>query len=279
LFNRIQRDANKFGGQPFISNTNITVSQIVSASLRGTTIADILKQYPNLESDDVHQALAFSIQELFKGVSYWRHDGMTPLTQIKGYSEILVGKTEFDDLDTIPDEQKQQWLSTIHTSCQRGIARWQQMRQWMNTQYRQFRTNDTEVYQADKFLQEIIDVAIDYEPTITFRSGTDITHQDIEVHPDTTTIIGSVLAFAKNTFQPMVNMRLSLADQHIILTIERQLIYPDDDLNKIFSAPYNPFSTASTFFNLQNMVYSIEPQDQQVVMRVELPKWIPNNEL
>jgi len=270
LFNRIKRDVNKFGGQPFIDNTNITVNQIVSASLRGTALADILKQHPDLESDDIHQALAFSIQDIFNGVSYWRHDGMTPLTQIKGYSEILVGKTDFDDLDTIPDEQKNQWMSTIHTSCQRGIARWQQMRQWMNTQYLQSDENDTEVYQIEHFVQEIIDVAKDYEPTIRFNVVDNEIHQDIESHPDTTTMIGSVLAFAKNTFQPEVQLSLSHANQHIGLSIERELIYIDDDLNKTLSAPYNPFSTAFMFFNAQDTPFLIKRQDHNVIMTIQL---------
>ena len=109
MFRRIIRNTDIFGGQPYINNTNITVNQIISKSMQGKSIEEIQQQFPQLDIEDIHQALAYSLQEIVTGVAYWRHDGMTPLTQIKGYSEILVGKTEFDDLDTIPDDQKQQY--------------------------------------------------------------------------------------------------------------------------------------------------------------------------
>ena len=63
-----------------------------------SNIDDILKEFPILSIDDIHQALNYVIGDIFKGVSYWKHDGITPLTQIKGYSEILVGKTKFENM-------------------------------------------------------------------------------------------------------------------------------------------------------------------------------------
>lgn len=279
MFSRIKRNTDKFGGQPYIKDTDITVNQILTQSLQGKSISQIVEQYPPLEVEDIHQALAFSVQDIVAGVSYWRHDGMTPLTQIKGYSEILVGKTEFDDLDTIPNDQKQQWMSIIHTSSQRGIARWQQMRQWINTQCRNFSEDDTEVYQLERFIHNVVHTANDYEPTLEITVD-DIPHNlSIDIHTDTTTLLGSLLASAKNTFKPEITISTSQQDNTIVVNITRELTYPDDDITKLINTHYNPFATAFMFFSMQKIDFSLQRQDHHVIITIQLPLLAEQSEL
>ena len=272
-FDRIKRNPNKFGGQPYIHKTDVTINQIVLRSMQGETVQDILDAYPQLLVDDIHQALSFSIIDIFRGVSYWRHDGMTPLTQIKGYSEILVGKTEFGDLDTIPEEQKHQWMSVIHSSCQRGIARWQQMTQWMSKHYMLDTDLESEVYSIEAFLMEVITTGQTYEPTLQIDSTEVDPNLSIETHSDTALILGSILAFAKNTFKSQTAIHLEIKSDHVVINIYRELIYSDDDIEKLLSNPYSPVATALTFFYIQNITFEINREDDTIIFSVILPLW------
>ncbi len=273
-FGRIKRDASKFGGQPYIHKTSITVNQILAKSMQGESIDDILSEFKTLTSDDIHQALNFVIKDIFSGVSYWRHDGITPLTQIKGYSEILVGKTEFDDLDTIPNEQKHQWMTIIHSSSQRGIARWQQMSQWMSSQYKNNEDDELEVFQIEQFIIDLVSIAQNYEPSLEIDVSPFDSQTNIESHSETALILGSILAFAKNTFTPETNINLEVENNHLILSIHRQLLYPDDNIEKLLSIPYSPVATASTFFYMQNITFSVSRENDTIIFVTELPIWV-----
>lgn|GEM_PF-2094936 len=273
MFSRITRDINRFGGQPFIANTNITVNQIITESLQGKSIPAILEKYSALDQEAIHQALAFSLSDVFKGVSYWRHDGMTPLTQIKGYSEILVGKTEFDNLDAIPNEQKQEWMSIIHTSCQRGIARWQQMSQWMSIQYLKTSEADIEVYQIDRLVRAITAMTQNYEPTVSIKFEDNTDHVSVETHTDTPSILGSVLAFARNTFKPSIDIVTAYQDTSVTIRMMQELIYPEDDINRLLQTPYNPFATALMFFHSQNSDFSITRIENNLIITLKLNIW------
>lgn len=272
-FGRIKRDIDKLGGQPYIHQTNITVNQILAKSMHGASIEDILKEFPKLSIEDIHQALNFVIDDIFKGVSYWRHDGITPLTQIKGYSEILVGKTEFDDLDTIPDEQKHQWMSVIHSSSQRGIARWQQMSQWLSKHYMTDRVNDTEVCQIEQFIIDIVTTAQNYEPSLQIEVSPFDSQTNIEAHSETALILGSILAFAKNTFVPQTHINLEATNNHVTIRILRQLLYPDDNVQKLLSIPYSPIATAVTFFYMQDIAFAISREEDVIIFTTKLPIW------
>ena len=248
-FDRIVRDFSKFGGQAYIVQTGITVNQILALSVQGASIEEILAEFPQLSSDDIHQALSFALNDVFKAVSYWRHDGITPLTQIKGYSEILVGKTDFDDLDTIPTEQKHQWMSIIHSSSQRGIASWQHMSQWLRKSYFLNPDAHTEVYELEQFIMDMVKSAQNYEPVLQINVSPIDPRVTIEVHSDTAVIMGGILAFSKNTFQPETFVILETAKESIIIELHRQLLYPDDDLEKTVHSTLQSHCNSTFFFS------------------------------
>lgn len=280
LFNRIQQDIDILGGQPYIINTKITVREIIEKSLNGDPVQRILEVYPELSAEDIHQALSFAINDFLRGVSYWRHDAMTPLTQIKGYSEILVGQTDFGNLDTISQEQKQQWLSIIHSSSQRGIARWQQMSHWITNQYQVHTESNSEVYAMDWFIHSAVSYAKNYEPTLEIELSEATPILNIESHEDTTMILGSMLAYAKNTFHPQITINYTIKKQQIIIYIQRYLQYSDDDIAKLIATAYNPISTARKFFFAQQNPFLIEREDDTIVFTLMLPIWSDNdNEL
>jgi len=59
-FNRITLDANKCFGKPCIRGLRMPVTSILSYLSSGMTIDEILKEWPELERDDIYQALGYA---------------------------------------------------------------------------------------------------------------------------------------------------------------------------------------------------------------------------
>jgi uncharacterized protein (DUF433 family) len=59
---RITYDPNIMGGRACIRGMRITVSQIVNLVANGLTTSEIIRDYPYLEEEDVHQALRYAAQ-------------------------------------------------------------------------------------------------------------------------------------------------------------------------------------------------------------------------
>jgi len=60
MFERITFSPNVMGGRACIRGMRITVSLIVNLVANGMTTDDIIREYPDLEPDDVRQALAYA---------------------------------------------------------------------------------------------------------------------------------------------------------------------------------------------------------------------------
>jgi uncharacterized protein (DUF433 family) len=60
MFDRITFDSNILGGRACIRGMRIPVSVIVGQIAHGATIEQVLADYPDLEEDDVRQALAYA---------------------------------------------------------------------------------------------------------------------------------------------------------------------------------------------------------------------------
>jgi uncharacterized protein (DUF433 family) len=58
--NRITFDPEVMGGKPCIRNMCVTVGAIVGLLAAGHSHDDILRLYPYLENEDIHQALAYA---------------------------------------------------------------------------------------------------------------------------------------------------------------------------------------------------------------------------
>lgn len=59
MFSRITFNSEVMGGRACIRNMRLPVSIIVSQFAHGETIADILKDYPDLEKEDIQEALEY----------------------------------------------------------------------------------------------------------------------------------------------------------------------------------------------------------------------------
>lgn len=60
MFDRITFDPKIMGGRACIRGLRITVAHIVNMVANGMTADDILKDYPDLEAEDVRQALQYA---------------------------------------------------------------------------------------------------------------------------------------------------------------------------------------------------------------------------
>jgi uncharacterized protein (DUF433 family) len=59
-FNRITFDPNMMGGRACIRGMRVTVSLILNLVSNGMTAAEIIKDYPYLEEDDIRQSLQYA---------------------------------------------------------------------------------------------------------------------------------------------------------------------------------------------------------------------------
>jgi uncharacterized protein (DUF433 family) len=63
-FNRITWDPNQMNGQPCIRGMRLTVRRVVEAVALYPDRAELFRNYPELEPEDVQQALAFAAANL-----------------------------------------------------------------------------------------------------------------------------------------------------------------------------------------------------------------------
>ena len=59
-FTRINHDINIMGGKACIAGTRITVGMILIQISEGTTVDELLTEYPHLTEDDVAEALQYA---------------------------------------------------------------------------------------------------------------------------------------------------------------------------------------------------------------------------
>ena len=63
-FDRITWDPNQMNGQPCIRGMRLTVRPVVEAVAAYPNRGDLFRNYPELEPEDVHQALEFAAASL-----------------------------------------------------------------------------------------------------------------------------------------------------------------------------------------------------------------------
>jgi len=61
-FKRITVDANQMGGLPCIRGLRIPVASVVGMVSEGMTETEILKAYPDLELEDIREALRYAAE-------------------------------------------------------------------------------------------------------------------------------------------------------------------------------------------------------------------------
>lgn len=62
IYRRITINSNQMGGVPCIRGLRIPVATVVGMIADGMTEAEILRDYPDLETEDIHEALRFAAE-------------------------------------------------------------------------------------------------------------------------------------------------------------------------------------------------------------------------
>lgn len=66
-FDRITIDPDLMGGVPCIRGLRIPVATVISMLADGMTVQDVLDELPDLEEEDVRQALRYAAQAMLEG--------------------------------------------------------------------------------------------------------------------------------------------------------------------------------------------------------------------
>lgn len=85
----ILRDAH-IGGNAYIRDTAIRAADVVRLVMGGQTNTDILAQFPELEPEDIQEALAYAVHDLSQKMTVWSHEGPVYAHSIRGSSELLA---------------------------------------------------------------------------------------------------------------------------------------------------------------------------------------------
>lgn len=268
-FDRILRDPLIAGGQARIRDTKITVTEIVRLSLAGLSQAEILQEYPMLDAEDVHQAVAYGVHDLMTCISYWRHEGLNPLQQIRGYGDLLTGRSRGIDPSEISETEKRTWLGIIRDASYRGAACWHHLGNRVYTYYRDEPPTPAPEPLAG-FLQAVQDESIKIEPDIRLHITPLDTHANMQGSPRLITAVTNLITAGKNTFKPEVKMILQLNEAHIHFRIERKLQYRDDKISHLTSTA-TAISTASFLLHQHGSQLAIQQKKEQVTYTFDIP--------
>ena len=63
-FDRITSDSNRMNGQPCIRDLRLTVRRVVEAAAAYPDRAELKREYPGLEDEDIRHALAYAAANL-----------------------------------------------------------------------------------------------------------------------------------------------------------------------------------------------------------------------
>ena len=98
-FDRISVDPLTMGGKPCIRGKRVTVGVLVGQIARGLTIDELLADYPYLDSEDVHQALAYAAWRPDTGET---SDDRLPTDVTKAIVKIMQARQRKAQLPPIP---------------------------------------------------------------------------------------------------------------------------------------------------------------------------------
>ncbi|MFN8373285.1 MAG: DUF433 domain-containing protein [Anaerolineae bacterium] len=130
-FSRITVDFTHMDGQACIRGLSITVSDVVKLAISGKSAAEIIAVYPELEADDVHQALAWSLEDVSRdAVSY---EIVMPLESLRGWVGLL--KYDIEDNETFSRDQIAEFVQHISINAAITRVRFLRVRCWVWLRY------------------------------------------------------------------------------------------------------------------------------------------------
>ncbi len=166
-FKRITIDPSVKNGLPCIRDTTIPIHEIVKQTSANSSFQEIMTQYPELSIDDIYEAMAYALNQVTTDVAFWRSEGLTPLTSVKGFSQILLGKHGYD-ASQLSEDVKHNFIENILTNAQRAAANWWNLGNWIRMNY-EARPLHWETQTATEIVDLVAHHLPDYEPTAAIK--------------------------------------------------------------------------------------------------------------
>jgi uncharacterized protein (DUF433 family) len=269
-FPRLTYDTSVLGGEIRIRDLDITVHEIVRLATSGTSEADILQQFPQLEAEDIHQALVYSIRELSEVIGIWKNEALTPLTGIRAYSEILLGKHQI----AITEELRQQSYQLFFRNSLRAISCWWNLGDWVNFRFRRHDTHRI----TSPFAQVIETLLRDIsKPGFETTLHVDVTENLPSVKAnqyleDAIQILVSDTAFSY--LKPQATLTAQVSDsKYLAIQISRPYENESIDtptMNHLFSTG-TPFNLANSVLQEHQCKLDVQIDNTEVIFTVQLP--------
>lgn len=131
---RITSDPNAENGEAYIRDTGNSVSEIVSQMTGGKSGADVRKAHPELEADDIEQALVYAVKAFDESLLKWRHEALEGLGLVLSYCEPLLAG-EFGPDNPVKEDDKPLFLEIIREGAWRSLDAWDDFLDWYHFTY------------------------------------------------------------------------------------------------------------------------------------------------
>jgi uncharacterized protein (DUF433 family) len=278
-FNRIIREPLVMGGQARIRDTNITVNEIVRLSLSGISQADILTKYPQLEAEDVHQALAWAINDLKDATGMWRNEILNPLTSVIGYSKFGIDRLPRIPIKDIFPETNEN-LTTfeiIHQNAIRTNAKLQHFGSYHKIQYP---THERELEQVS--LTEIIESAkreaLEINPNIQVEIELhEVSQDELLLENGYISVAIAYIAASEWNFEERTKITITKQNDNISFAVLRRLKSESksEHLSQLlaFSETSSMMQVAQLILFQNKSELNIRSEGSTVIFEFELPIW------
>jgi uncharacterized protein (DUF433 family) len=262
-------------GQAYIRDTNITVSEIVKKVVHEQTSAQVLSEYPLLDSDDIEEVMAYAVSDLIETVAMWRNTGLGPVSTLAGFSKI------FADNSDITEEQKKQFNAIMYRSSRQAVAAWWNFSSWVYETYR----DEKDYYHQtsiDSLVKEVLQELPEYDPTaqVIWNVAEDL--PDIRTDYNLPSAIVNILTDrtsiwlnTESTFEIS-----SENNRFVSFRVLRQFEYEEHgDLSHehILGWRSSPLSLAALIINKHGSELQITTSDDGIIFRFSLPIWDANS--
>ena len=271
-FDRIVREPFVMGGQPRIRDTNITVNEIVRLSLDGLSQTDILTKYPQLEAEDVHQAMGYGFNEVYWAIKFGASEINTHVAPIQSVAYFLglSSKHSTDDLKLFAD-----MLDRANQNIYTEIA---DLRNWTNHNFSKYHPSQMHIINLQKAIEDLRSrtaVAVNLNsPIPSEKIQIEVNHDFIFAIANLVSTKFRAIAYPHG-LEKASAIQFSVHDKKLGVTIERKFIEPNEDKYRVEALTQigTPESTTNQVLFQNRCELKVHQKGDSVIFEFELLLW------
>ena len=268
-FDRITADYQKLGGLPHFRDTSITVSEIVRMVMTGKPNSEILAQYPDLEPEDIQEALVYSLK------SQVNHIGFTRFEVIGKFSSVILSLDFLMDSDLEADD-RQTFAQLSQENVQSAIKLVYNLQDWSG-----YSCLGAINYLTTIDMTDILNELIEYHHSSVTSLDITTPTKFSEVQADRFQMFTALKSLTTGNWiidcKEHSQMEVKEADDRLIFSIQRTFLEPLKDfasfveqLKTIATYP-NDLAIAALIIHQHGSELQIKPDDKGVTFTFELP--------